>query len=129
VQDFLTRLIERDSVGRLRPRTLKSLLSDLDGNSWGFHTMYGIHGIDDNPALHPFGIEENLCSECSANADCGGVGNLCVTIGDDGKRCAAACTDDRGCPDGYACRAIASQSSSTIYGSACVPADLSCPAE
>jgi len=129
VQDFLTRLIERDSQGRLRPRTLKSLLSDLDGNSWGFHTMYGIHGIDDNPALHPFAVAENLCSECSANADCGGAGNLCVTIGDDGKRCAAACTDDRGCPDGYACRAIASSSSSTIYGNACVPADLSCPAE
>ncbi len=129
VEDFLTALIERDSHGRLRPRTLKSLLSDLDSNGYGFHTMYGIHGLDDNPAIHPFGIEENLCTECEANADCGGVGNLCVTIGDDGKRCAAACTDDRGCPDGYACRAIASQSSSTIYGSACVPADLSCPDE
>jgi hypothetical protein len=126
VQDFLGALIERDSRGRLRPRTLKSLLTDLDGNGGGFHTMYGIHGIDDDPAMHPFGIAENLCTECEVNADCGGVGNLCVTIGDDGKRCAAACTDDRGCPDGYACRAIASQSTSTIYGNACVPADLAC---
>lgn len=129
IEDFLTRLIERDSQGRLRPRTLKAVLTDLDSNSSYFHTMYGIHGIDDNPALHPFAVEENLCTECGANADCGGAGNLCVTVGDEGKRCVAACTDDRGCPDGYACRAIASQSSSTIYGSACVPADLSCPAE
>jgi hypothetical protein len=129
VQDVITALIERDSQGRLRPRTIKSLLGALDANAAGFHTMYGIHGIDDNPALHPFGVVENLCSECDANADCGGVGNLCVTIGDDGRRCAAACTDDRGCPDGYACRAIASASSSTIYGQACVPADLSCPLE
>lgn len=129
VEDFLSRLIERDSQGRLRPRTLKAVLSDLDSSSSGFHTMYGIHGIDDNPALHPFAALENLCSECSSNADCGGAGNLCVTVGDDGKRCAAACTDDRGCPDGYACRAIASSSTSTIYGSACVPADLSCPLE
>jgi hypothetical protein len=126
VQDFLTALLERDSRGRLRPRTLKSLLSELDGNSWGFHTMYGIHGLDDNPAMHPFANAENLCESCSANADCGGLGNLCVTVGDDGKRCAAACSDDRGCPDGYACRAVASQSSSTIYANACVPADLSC---
>jgi hypothetical protein len=126
VQDFLGALIERDSRGRLRPRTLKSLLTDLDSNGGGFHTMYGIHGIDDDPALHPFGIEENLCTECEVNADCGGVGNLCVTIGDDGRRCAAACTDDRGCPDGYACRAIASQSTSTIYGNACVPVGLRC---
>ena len=129
VEDIISALIERDSHGRLRPRTVKSLLSKLDGNSWGFHTMYGIHGLDDNPALHPFAATENLCQACGANADCGGPGNLCVTVGHEGKRCVAACTDDRGCPDGYACRAIASQSSSTIYGRACVPAALSCPAE
>ena len=126
VEDVLGAILERDSRGRLRPRTLKSLLSNLDGNSWAFHTMYGIHGIDDNPALHPFADVDQLCEPCAANADCGGVGNLCVTIGDDGRRCAAACTDDRGCPDGYACRAIASPSSSTIYGNACVPVALSC---
>ncbi len=127
VQDVITALIERDSHGRLRPRTIKTLLTALDGNAAGFKTMYGVHGIDDNPAIHPFAVEENLCSTCGANADCGGVGNLCVTVGQQGRRCAAACTDDRGCPDGYACRAIASASSSTIYGRACVPADLSCP--
>ena len=47
VQDFLSRLIERDSRGRHRPRTVRSLLQDLDSNGYGFHTMYGIHGIDD----------------------------------------------------------------------------------
>jgi hypothetical protein len=126
VEDFLTTLLERDSHGKLRPRTVKSLLTKLDSNSSdaGFHTMYGVHGLDDNPALHPFAIQENLCSECSANADCGGIGNMCVTVGHSGKHCVAACTDDRGCPSGYACRAIAS--GSTIYANACVPASLSC---
>jgi hypothetical protein len=128
VEDFLGALLERDSRGRLRPRTLKSLLTNLDAasSSAGFHTMYGIHGIDDDPALHPFAIEENACSECSANADCGGIGNLCITIGDDGKRCAPACTDDRGCAEGYRCRAVASSATSTVYANACVPAGLSC---
>ena len=128
VEDFLTKMIERDSRGRLRPRTIKALLTSLDSASTysGFHTMYGVHGLDDNPAMHPFGIAENLCSECSANADCGGNGNLCVTVGRSGKRCATACTDDRGCPSGYKCKAIASSSSSTIYASACVPSTLSC---
>ncbi len=129
VEDILTALLERDSQGRLRPRTVKSLLTSLDqASSWaGFHTMYGVHGVDDNPAMHPFANAENLCTSCSTNADCGGVGNLCVTVGQEGKRCVAACTDDRGCPSDYTCRSIASQSSSTIYGKACVPARLTCP--
>jgi hypothetical protein len=126
VQDFLTALIERDTHGRHRPRTFGSLLGALDGNSSGFHTMYGIHGIDDNPAMHPYGIEDNLCLACSANADCGSVGNMCITVGDSGKHCVAACSDDRGCPDGYTCASVASQSSQTIYARACVPAGYRC---
>jgi hypothetical protein len=126
VQDFIARLVERDSQGRHRPRTIKSLLTDLDSNSYWFHTMYGIHGIDDNPALHPYAVVDNLCARCDASAACGGPGNLCVGVGGSGRRCAAACTDDRGCPTGYACTAIASQSSGTIYDRACVPTSLTC---
>ncbi len=130
VEDFISRLIERDSHGRHRPRTLKSLLDDLDGNSWGFHTMYGIHGIDDDPALHPYAHLENLCLPCSSNPDCGGIGDLCIGIGDDdGKYCAAACTDDRGCPEDYRCAAVASVSAGTIYAHACVPTNATCTAE
>jgi len=126
-EDFISRLIERDSHGRHRPRTIKSLLSDLDGNSYWFHTMYGIHGIDDDPALHPYANTEALCQSCSANAECGGVGNMCIGIGQSsGKHCAAACTDDRGCPDGYTCAAVASSSAGGIYGHACVPQSWTC---
>jgi hypothetical protein len=120
VQDFITRLIERDSNGRHRPRTVSSLLSDLDANGGsGFHTMYGIHGVDDNPRLHPYADAEMLGESCRVNADCGGLGNLCVTMSD-GRQCTAACTDDSGCADGWSCRQIASSSSRAIYGRACV---------
>jgi len=126
VEDFLTRLTEVDSHGHHRPRTMLSLLDDLDSNSYWFHTMYGIHGIDDNPALHPYADVGALCQECTSYQQCGGIGNLCIGVGDSGRRCAAACTDDRGCPDGYACRAVASSSSATIYDHACVPVDMTC---
>ncbi len=126
VEDFISRLIELDSQSRHRPRTMKSLLYDLDSNSFWYHTMYGIHGIDDNPALHPYAELDNLCASCSENRDCGGVGNMCVGVGSDGKHCVAACTDDRGCPDGYACTAIASSSAGTIYARACVPESFTC---
>jgi hypothetical protein len=88
--------------------------------------MYGIHGIDDNPKLHPFANLENSCHTCSANASCGGVGNACVTVGSSGRRCVAACTADSGCGAGYACKQVASASTSTIYGSYCVPATRRC---
>jgi hypothetical protein len=129
VQDFIARITELDSQGRHRPRTVKSLISDLDSNSYWSHTLYGVHGIDDNPALHPYAAVENLCEPCGANADCGGPGNMCVSVGAGGpgtRSCVAACTDDRGCPDGYRCGAIASQSSSTIYANACVPVGNRC---
>jgi hypothetical protein len=122
VESFITKLIEVDSASRHRPRTLMSLLEDLDDNSsWGFHSMYGIHGIDDDPKLHPYANVDKLCDACSANSDCGGPGNACITVGHSGKRCAAACTDSSGCPSGYTCRKVASASTSTIYASMCVP--------
>ena len=103
------------------------LLADLDENGgYGFHTMYGVHGIDDNPQLHPYAEPDLLCESCGSNADCGGPGNMCVSIPDEGRHCAAACTTDAGCPDGYRCRKVASSSSQTIFGSMCVPDDLSC---
>ena len=38
-----------------------------------------VHGVDDNPKLHPFANPENMCKRCSSNAQCGGVGNAwCV---------------------------------------------------
>lgn len=120
VQDFVSRLIERDSRGRHRPRTVRSLLTDLDSNGSGFHTMYGIHGIDDAPRLHPYAEREMFGEACAANADCGGIGNLCVRMPDRARRCTAACTADDACGDGMTCRLIASSSEAAIYGRACV---------
>jgi hypothetical protein len=128
VEDFLGRLLELDSQGRLRPRTMTQTIADLDLYSVGeaSPTMYGIHGIDDNPKLHPFANLENACKKCSSNSACGGVGNSCVSVGSSGKRCVAACTDDTACGTGYKCKAVASASTSTIYGSYCVPTNNVC---
>ena len=120
--DFVSALIARDSLQRLRPQSQLGLLTRLDRESSGvgFHTMYGVHGIDEDPQLHPFAVRANFGKACSANADCGGPGNLCVrATSSSPKRCTAACTADAGCGDGYACKAVASTSTSTIYGRAC----------
>ena len=124
VQDFVARLIELDTASRHRPRTLMALLVDLDENSWG--TLYGVHGIDDDPKVHPYARLDNLCLPCTANTACGGVGNMCIGMGTSGRRCTAACTDDSGCGDGYRCKAVASSSTNTIYAKACAPVDNMC---
>jgi hypothetical protein len=128
VEDFLARLLEVDTLGRHRPRTMSATLADLDLYTYGEvqPTMYGIHGVDDNPKLHPYANLESSCSRCSSNSACGGVGNACVTVGASGRRCVAACTDDSGCGTGYSCKQVASSSTSTIYGSYCVPTSRTC---
>ncbi len=128
VEDFLARLLEVDTSARHRPRTMSATIADLDLYTYGEvqPTMYGIHGIDDNPKLHPYANPENACKRCSSNTTCGGVGNACVAVGDSGRRCVAACTDDAACGVGYACKQVASASTSTIYGSYCVPTSRSC---
>jgi hypothetical protein len=119
VEDFISALIARDTQNRLRPQPVSTLLTKLDSASWSFTTMYGMHGIDDNPKLVPFAKTANFGKACTANADCGGPGNLCVSAGTGGKKCTAACADSAGCGAGYTCKSVASASSSTIYGRAC----------
>lgn len=120
VENFISALLARDSLARLRPQPVSTLLTRLDGASAGFTSMYGMHGIDDNPTLVPWARTANFGKKCSANSDCGGPGNLCVSTAR-GKQCTAACTGagDGGCGTGYTCKAVASSSSSTIYGRAC----------
>ncbi len=121
VQNFIAALLARDSLQRLRPQPVSTLLTKLDGESWSFTTMYGMHGIDDNPTVVPWARVADFGKSCRANADCGGPGNLCVGTASTGKKCTAACVASAGCGDGYTCKLVASSSSSTIYGRACAP--------
>ena len=118
VENLVNALLARDNTNTLRPQPVSTLLTKLDSDSWGFTPMYGFHGIDDNPKLVPFAKTANFGKACSANADCGGPGNLCVSS-TAGKTCTAACAADPGCGPGYACKSVASSSTSTIYGKAC----------
>lgn len=124
-EDFISQLIAHDSQQRMRPTNILGLLTKLDraASDATFHTMYGVHGIDQDPHLHPFANTAMFGKKCSTNADCGAPGNLCVTMGSSGKKCTAACAGvgdaSTGCPPSYTCKAVASASSATIFGRAC----------
>jgi hypothetical protein len=98
----------------------------MDSNSTWFHTMYGVHGLDDNPHAHPYAVPASLCNACSKDADCGGTGNKCTRLNTSEMYCTYLCTDDDGCPDGYACMPVAA--GSTMSSKQCAPKNLTCEA-
>ncbi len=104
--------------------TYGGLLLDLGRSTYRNPAMYGIHGIDDNPHGHPYGVAANLCQTCKRNSDCGGKGNKCVKINGAEKVCAFECTANDGCPTGYGCRNVAQ--GYTIESKQCLPVKLSC---
>ena len=55
-----------------------------------------------------------LCAPCASDEECGGNGNLCTLLGDQGARCTKACTSDFDCPANFVCGGVDS-------GVQCVP--------
>jgi hypothetical protein len=123
VQDIISALVP--SWGDHEPVTFGDLLADLDRNSYWFNTLYGVHGIDDNPKMHPYADVSALCQPCSQSADCPAPGNQCTRLSESEKVCTAFCTDDSGCPEGYMCLESA-RNDGYIHSKQCVPTSLSC---
>jgi hypothetical protein len=122
--DFLKALTATDG-GTHQPTRYSAMLEDMDSNGFftSMKTMYGVHGIDDNPTSHPYANPENACSSCSTAADCGGQGNHCVDM-QGANVCTYECTADSGCPDGYTCRET--RAGERLSTSVCVPRNYSC---
>lgn len=109
--------------GKHQPSTWSDLLLALEYNAWD-PALYGVHGIDDAPHLHPYADPARFCDPCAGDGDCGAEGNFCVRLGAGEDVCTAACTGDDGCPDGYTCAPVARDAS--ITGHACVPRSYAC---
>ncbi|MBA2663893.1 MAG: lamin tail domain-containing protein [Bradymonadaceae bacterium] len=123
VTDFLGALVGTDTQANHTPMRYSKLLRSMDSASTWFKTMYGVHGIDNNPQGHPYANTAALCDSCSRNTDCGGVGNRCLDL-QGAKVCSFECTSDAGCPTGYICRETST--GSWLADSYCVPATYTC---
>lgn len=107
----------------IRAWRLTEFLEALDGTSPWFSTMYGVHGIDDNPRAHPWAEVDGLCGECSKSSDCGPAGNRCVKM-NGVKACTFECTADDACGEGLVCQSA--QRAGTIEGKVCVTPRATC---
>lgn len=122
--DLVGHLAKR-SANTHAPMSYDRILAALNaGRSWD--VIYGVHGLSDNPRLSPYADASTFCQSCSSNSQCPGVDNLCVKLSGAKRVCAAACTDDSGCPGGYKCRSVAAQGSGIIEARQCVAATGSC---
>jgi hypothetical protein len=134
VKDIVRALVG-DNKGTLEAQSFGRLLSKLNPSSWlpsskfSLFTMYGVHGIDDNPFANPLGDASKSCEPCQQDRDCGASGNVCVRLNDDEKVCAVQCVADAGCGQDQVCRKFGSSWSYDLKGSACVPKSLSCRSE
>lgn len=66
-----------------------------------------------------------LCEACSADAQCGGAGDLCVQVGGEAS-CLSACGAGNSCPQGYTCSTSSLTSESGASARQCVPSSQSC---
>ena len=123
----LLKALTNQTGDKLVPVKVSELTSGLDHDQgWGFTSMYGVHGVEANPHVDPTGDVSKLCQTCASDAACGADGNRCTKISTSVKACTVGCTDDAGCPTGYSCRSIASQSTHTITTKQCVPTSRTC---
>ena len=126
VMNAILHLTAVDPEGQHRPRTVKSLMADLEAAMTGA-PMFGVHFVADNPHLHPYADPSWTCEPCGTHSDCGAGGNRCVGAPEaDEKACASACTSDDQCPDGTTCERIAATTAHAIYDHACVPKAFDC---
>jgi hypothetical protein len=122
--DLLGQLVEVKSNTHA-PKSYDAILADLNKGT-SLDVIYGIHGLGDNPHASPYADTSSLCTECRNHSQCPGVDNLCIRGSGGSAACGYACTDDTGCPDGYACRAAARSGSDVITTTQCIPQSGSC---
>lgn len=116
----LEALVGVDGAGNHKPLDYYSLIGRINAEYWNReeNVIYGVHGMDGNPQLHPWASPDRIGEACSRNVDCGDPnGNRCVSTSS-GKQCAAVALAAAACPTGSEYQLATSGTS--IVGGLCV---------
>jgi hypothetical protein len=90
--------------------------------------------VTDHPAegTHKIDVENNgqgsadVCAHCSADVQCGGSSDLCLTLSSGQQRCGTACSGDSDCPETHVCSPAPLTSVDGASGRQCIPNSGSC---
>jgi len=95
-------------------RSWDAVLEKLNRAQTGSWTsIYGVHGLADNPKLSMLSDPAKIGKSCSQTSDCGSGDALCVAT-QSGRVCGGACTDDSACPESTKCTTVNSRTLGTI---------------
>jgi hypothetical protein len=111
VRALLHGLLDKTGTTNARwvPRSWDAVLKRVNDRQRGpWTSIYGVHGLADNPKLSMLSDASKIGKSCRLNADCGGSDSLCVAT-QSGRVCGAACTDDSACPTAMKCTAVNSR--------------------
>ena len=124
IHEILSWFTIRDQQNRHLPLSWTAILRGL--NTERFRDVhYGVHGVDHDAQLNPYGGIETLCQSCQSDLDCGASGNLCLAF-PSGARCGVACTTDQACGQGYRCARLLDEQKYFYLSKQCVPRDYQC---
>jgi len=123
VMDSLRAVFASDARDQHTPVTFMTWIQSMEDNTYWLNSMYGVHGVDDNPHSHPY-ASDKLCQPCEEDSDCGGVGNKCTRLNAAEVYCTYFCTADDGCPEGYECREVSV--GGMMSSKRCAPKSLTC---
>lgn len=113
VRSLLHGLLDETGT-RWVPRSWDAILKGVNDTQRGRWTsIYGVHGLADNPKLSMLADPSKIGRSCRLNSQCGGGDSLCVSMGET-RVCGAACTDDAACPNGTTCRPVRSRTLGSI---------------
>ncbi len=123
INRFVHWLTISDETGAHIPVTWNTLLRGVNDTYLDVH--YGVHGIDQDPKLNPYGGAELTCAPCSSDADCGAGGNFCMNY-EDGSACGIACSHESACGDGFECISVFDDPDLFYMPKQCVRTNLTC---
>jgi len=124
IHELLYWLTITDNDGNHFPVSWKAILRGLNTAAYD-DVHYGVHGIDEDPRLNPHGSQGIACQPCTADAECGAGGNLCLGYGS-GAACGVACTADTACGDGFRCARLFDDPDLFYLPKQCVRRDYTC---
>jgi hypothetical protein len=123
----LLKALFNNAYGKLAPVKVSELMKGFDEDQgYGFHSQYGLHGVEHNPRYQPLSDASKLCQTCTTDASCGADGNRCTKISTTQRACTFECIDDTGCPTSYKCKLVGSATTGAAKSRQCVPTSNRC---
>jgi hypothetical protein len=121
---FLRWLTYTDKYDRHTPMTWNTILQGVNKGNRA-DARYGVHGIDQDPEINPYGNVASSCQPCQSHSQCGAGGNYCLRM-KNGPACGTACATSEACGEGFKCAPVTDDPDKFYIPKQCIPKTYQC---